>query len=57
MATGKANNWRGRVQPTRDVCPKCGKRGLGPIKARALNTLGMTLVGQHCRYCRHWVNL
>lgn len=58
----RTNTWRGRVQPKRDPCPKCGKRGLGPVKAHDIRIIdkpgGCTmLVGQHCRYCLHWTNL
>lgn len=46
--TGKDNTWRGRVQPAREKCPACGKRGLGPQK------LVGGVVGQSCRYCQHF---
>lgn len=53
-----SHNWQGKVQTRRESCPKCGKRGLGPIKSHQICVLvgrpAVSLVGQQCRYCRHW---
>lgn len=48
MRTGKAINWRGLVQPKRGRCPKCGKKGLGPLKSHA----SVPRPYRECRYCR-----
>lgn len=45
---GKQNNpnWRGKVQPKRDRCPGCGKRGLGVTKCEL-----SAAPYKECRYC------
>jgi len=48
MKPGKNGDWRGRLQPKRDMCPRCRKRGLGPLKH--IVAVG---IGQSCRYCLH----
>ncbi len=46
MRKGKDNTWRGLIQPKREQCPACSKRGLGPIKCAKGGQ-----PHQHCRYC------
>lgn len=55
MTSGKTNNWRGRVQPQRGKCPRCSKKGLGPIKilSPSLASIREALIGRKCRYCNH----
>lgn len=58
MTGGKTNDWRGKVQPKRDRCPKCGKRGLGKIKSsepieQGSRRLVLEYPYQECRYCGH----
>lgn len=49
MKAGKKNDWQGRLQPKRETCPECGKKGLGPIKMLQ-GPYGM-VPGKECRYC------
>lgn len=51
MRSGKTNTWRGRNNPKRLLCWKCGKHGVGPPRALPYaNPPGA--VFHKCRYCK-----